>query len=43
MFPHFKKNEVFTEDFFNKYDHIRSLLRMWSNLLKKSSMENPNI
>ena len=28
------------KDFFNKYDQIRSFLRIWSHLLKKSFMEN---
>ena len=28
------------KDFFSKYDPIRSLLRIWSHLLKKSLMEN---
>ena len=28
------------EDFFSKSDQIRNLLRIWSHLLKKSSMEN---
>ena len=28
------------EDFFSKYDQIRSFLRIWSHLLKKSLMEN---
>ena len=27
-------------DFFNKCDQIRSFLRIWSHLLKKSSVEN---
>ena len=27
-------------DFFGKYDQIRSFLRNWSHLLKKSLMEN---
>ena len=27
-------------DFFSKCDQIRSFLRIWSHLLKKSSMEN---
>ena len=27
-------------DFFSKYDQIRSFLRIWSHLLKKSLMEN---
>ena len=28
------------KDFFSKCDEIRSFLRMWSHLLKKSLMEN---
>ena len=28
------------EDFFSKCDQIRSFIRIWSHLLKKSSMEN---
>ena len=28
------------EDFFSKYDQIRRKLQIWSNLLKKSLMEN---
>ena len=28
------------KDFFSKYDQIRSLLRIWSHLLKRSLMEN---
>ena len=28
------------KDFFSKYDQVRSLLRIWSHSLKKSSMEN---
>ena len=28
------------KDFFNKWDQIRSFLRIWLHLLKKSSMEN---
>ena len=28
------------KDFFTKYDQIRSFLRIWSHLLKKSLMEN---
>ena len=27
-------------DFYSKYDQIRSFLRIWSHLLKKSVMEN---
>ena len=28
------------KDFFSKWDQIRSFLRIWSHLLKKSLMEN---
>ena len=28
------------ENFFDKYDQLRSFLRIWSHLLKKSLMEN---
>ena len=28
------------KDFFSKYDQIRRKLRIWSQLLKKSLMEN---
>ena len=28
------------KDFFSKYDQFRRKLRIWSNLLKKSLMEN---
>ena len=34
------KNELSIQDFFSKYDQIRRKLRIWSHLLKKSSMEN---
>ena len=41
---HSTKNAVFCvvtiKDFFGKYDQIRSFLRIWSHLLKKSLMEN---
>ena len=30
----------FVNDLFSKYDQIRSFLRIWSYLLKKSLMEN---
>ena len=30
----------FIKDFFSKCDQIRSFLRIWSDLLKKSLMEN---
>ena len=36
---HFTKNE-FIQNFFSKWDQIRSLLRIWPHLLKKSLMEN---
>ena len=29
-----------TNDFFNKCDQIRSFLRIWSHLLRKSLLEN---
>ena len=32
--------KFFIKDFFSKCDQIRSYLRIWSNLLKKSLMEN---
>ena len=35
-----QKMKFFIEDFFNKCNHIRSFLRIWSYLLKKSFMEN---
>ena len=28
------------KDFFSKYEQIRSILRIWSHLLKKSLMES---
>ena len=31
---------IYHENFFSKYDQIRSLLWIWSHLLKKSLMEN---
>ena len=34
------KMKFFIKDFFSKYDQIRSFLRIWSYLLKKSLMEN---
>ena len=34
------ENEIFHEDFFSKYDQIRSFLRIWSHLLKKTLTEN---
>ena len=35
-----QKMKFFIQDFFSKCDQIRSLLRIWSHLLKKSLMEN---
>ena len=35
-----QKMKFSIKDFFSKCDQIRSLLRIWSNLLKKSLMEN---
>ena len=35
-----KKMKFSIKDFVSKCDQIRSFLRMWSNLLKKSLMEN---
>ena len=35
-----KKMKFTINDFFSKYDHIRSFLRIWSHLLNKSLMEN---
>ena len=35
-----RKMKFSINDFFSKYDHIRSKLRIWSHLLKKSLMEN---
>ena len=32
--------KFYTKDFFSKYDQIRSFLRSWSHLLKKSFVEN---
>ena len=31
---------IYHENFFSRYDQIRSLLWIWSHLLKKSLMEN---
>ena len=35
-----QKMKLFIKDFFSNSDQIHSFLRMWSNLLKKSLMEN---
>ena len=35
-----QKMKFSIKDFFSKCDHIRSFLRIWSHLLKKSVMEN---
>ena len=35
-----QKMKLFIKDFFSKRDQIHSFLRMWSNLLKKSLVEN---
>ena len=35
-----QKMKFFIKDFFSKCDQIRSSLRIWSHLLKKSLMEN---
>ena len=35
-----QKMKFFTKDFFSKCDQIRSFLRIWSHLLKKSLVEN---
>ena len=35
-----QKMKFFIKDFLSKYDEIRSFLRIWSHLLKKSLMEN---
>ena len=37
---HCPKNDVFVKDFFSKCNQIRRTLWIWSNLLKKSLMEN---
>ena len=34
------KMKFFIKDVFSKCDQIRSLMRIWSHLLKKSLMEN---
>ena len=35
-----QKLKFFIEDFFSKCDQIRSFLRIWTHLLKKSSVKN---
>ena len=35
-----QKKKFSIKDFFNKFDQMRRLLRIWSHLLKKSLMEN---
>ena len=35
-----QKMKFFIKDLFSKCDQIRSFLRIWSHLLKKSLMEN---
>ena len=35
-----QKMKFSIKDFCSKYDQIRSLLRIWSHVLKKSLMEN---
>ena len=35
-----RKMKFSIKDYFSKWDQIRSLLRIWSHLLKKSLMEN---
>ena len=40
MFEHHTAQKFSIKDFFSKYDQIRSFLRIWSHLLKKSLMEN---
>ena len=35
-----QKMKFFIKDFFSKFDQIRSFLRIWSHLVKKSLMEN---
>ena len=36
----YAKMKSFTKDFVSKFDQIRSFLRIWSDLLNKSLMEN---
>ena len=38
--PTAQKMKFSTKDFFSKCDQIRTILRIWSHLLKKSLMEN---
>ena len=40
IFDTAQKMKFSIKDFFSKYDQIRRKLRIWSNLLKKSLMEN---
>ena len=40
IYWHCRKRKFSIMDFFSKCDQIRSLLRIWSYLLKKSLMEN---
>ena len=35
-----QKMKFSIKDFFSKYDQVRSFLRIWSHLLKKSLMED---
>ena len=35
-----QKIKFYVKDFFSKCDQIRSFLRLWSHLLKKSLMKN---
>ena len=35
-----KKMKFSIKSFFSKYDQIRSFMRIWSRLLKKSLLEN---
>ena len=35
-----QKNKFSVKDFFSRCDQIRSFLRIWSNILKKSLIEN---
>ena len=40
MLKHSKKMKFSMRNFFSKCEQIRSFLRIWSNILKKSLMEN---